>query len=163
MARFWFNSEAIKKLMSDGARVALMRAGAFVRRTAVFSIRSSRKGESAKPGRPPKSHVGSLRNLIVFEWDSDERQVVIGPKLLKRTRDGNTVPHLLEFSGTTTIIGRRKGEKKRGPMRARYRAFPFMAPALAKNLPKIVKMFAGALIGPAAENVSIGPGGTSGS
>jgi hypothetical protein len=81
------------------------------------------------------------------------------------------VPHLLEFSGKMPsrawqrrrLAKTLKTTKEKIRRNWQYRAFPFMAPALKKNLPKIVKMFEGALIGPAAENVSIGPGGTSGS
>ena len=175
MSRYWFNSEALKKLMSENARAALMRAGAFVRRTAMGLIRTAKKGESAKPGRPPKAHKGTLRDLIVYEWDSELRQVVIGPRLVKPLLDGGTVPNVLEFGGTERPRRRKRANLRIALGRQRvarvwkYRGNPFMAPALEKNIAKVVKMFDKALIGPGADVASMpvalgpSPGGTIGS
>lgn len=104
--------------------------GAFVRRRAKSSIRKRKK--PAPPGQPPSSHVGLLKDLIYFSYDSSHKSVVIGPTLSNRPTGA---PENLEYGGDTeleesvwkTRHGHRVQEKK--TRRATIKARPFMGPA----------------------------------
>jgi hypothetical protein len=72
-----FDDDRIRKLLDREERRNLLRAGAFVRTTMRRLIRK-RKRPSA-PGQPPSSHVGTLRRLIFFAFDTASRSVVVGP------------------------------------------------------------------------------------
>lgn len=119
------------------ARVRVLgKFGSFIRRTAK-GLLSTKGKKPAKPGRPPKSHVGLLKDLLFFAYDDQSESVVIGPQLLNGSRKasrrgGVTIPNLLEEGGATTT--------DRGKP-AFYRKFPYMAPALAKERPKFADMF----------------------
>lgn len=123
----------IKKLFLDrpaviravgAARVrALTRIGGRVRTVARRSIR--RRRAVSRPGSPPSSHVGTLRDNIFFSYDTASKSVVVGPALTATARraqplGGSTVPSLLEVGG----------EAKRGTRGLLYRPRPYMGPAL---------------------------------
>ena len=128
----FFDTAKVKKAVSRGTRKVLSKFGAFVRTAARHSIRK-RKAVS-EPGQPPSSHVGLLRKLILFGYDRTRRSVVIGPMPLHR---GSDAPQLLEYGG------RARRRDRRGRRRiARYRARPFMGPALAAERPKLPAMWA---------------------
>ena len=130
--QMFFDGKAVAKAVDKAARRVLSRFGAFVRTGARHSIRK-RKAVSA-PGSPPSSHVGLLRKLILFGYDRTRRSVVIGPMPLHR---GSDAPQLLEYGG------RARRRDRRGRRRiARYRARPFMGPALAREQPKLPAMWA---------------------
>ena len=103
------------------------RFGAFVRQRSRTSIRQRKKPSPA--GSPPSSHVGTLRNLILFGIDAGAAggpSVVVGPVLFRPTGD---VPRTLEEGG---VVARRLDPKRLppGPKKlCRYPARPFMAPA----------------------------------
>ena len=118
-----FDSRLIIRRAERANRSVLMRAGAFVRRRARSSMRK-RKTISA-PGKPPSSHTGRLRGLILFGYDRQGESVVIGPRA---TGDRDQAGETLEHGKTVT---RRQRRRRR---RMRYRARPFMGPALEKEI-----------------------------
>ena len=131
--RLSFDGNRIISRAERAARSVLMRAGAFIRRRARSSLRKRKR--ISLPGRPPSSHTGRLRGLILFGVDRRGETVVIGPRG-KGDRDqaGETLEH-----GKTV---RAKNRRKRRRQRMRYRARPFMGPALkaevdSGKLPKL--------------------------
>ncbi len=124
----------------DGAkRKALSRSGAFIRQSAKTSIRK-RKG-SAPPGKPPHSHEGSLRRLILFGYDRSTDSVVVGPVGFRMS----TAPNVLEFGGRTVITRRVRGRLVR--QRVKIAERPYMGPALEKEKPKLPKAWANSVRG----------------
>lgn len=130
----FFDRPRVLRKVKDGTKASLSKLGAFVRRTAKGLIRSGKR--SAKPGSPPKSHLGILKDLIFFGYDERRESVVVGPQLFKgkAQRANPTVPNLLEFGGETV--------NWRGHA-AVYHAFPFMHPAMEKESPKFPDVFSG--------------------
>ena len=118
----FFRPEVIQRSKDRALMSRLSRFGAFVRQRARHSIRK-RKAISA-PGSPPSSHVGTLRDLILFAFDAIRRSVVIGPVLF---RAGSEAANLLEEGDTAT----RKGKT------LTYRARPYMGPAFREELAKL--------------------------
>ena len=118
----FFDRGSVLRAADRAALRVLSRFGAFVRRRARTSIRK-RKAISL-PGSPPSSHVGTLRELILFAFDAIRRSVVIGPVLF---RAGSEAANLLEEGGTAT----RKGKT------LTYRARPYMGPAFREELAKL--------------------------
>lgn len=131
----FFDRPRVMKKVKDGTASVLAKAGAHIMTRAKRSIRP-RKG-SAKPGNPPFSHEGNLRDLIFFGYEKKTDSVVVGPKLSK---GGNpTIPQALEFGGTLTHWRTKKA--------TRYHAFPYMAPALTAEVPNFPELFSGAIRG----------------
>ena len=89
----------------------------------------------SQPGAPPYSHLGTLKNLIFFAYDSaGGGSVVVGPVPF----GGKAVaPKALEYGGPSS---KRERHKLR---RTLVRARPYMAPALAKVLPQFAPLFKG--------------------
>lgn len=136
----FFDKSAVIDKLSAAKRASLSKAGAFVRRTAKGLIRSGKKPQKT-PGKPPKSHLGLLKELIFFAYDFAKESVVIGPTLSnsgrRRVRRGRaSPPELLEFGGQSVTD---KGKP------ATYRKFPYMAPALEKEKDKFADLFAGSV------------------
>ncbi len=131
----FFDRPNVIKRIKDGTKSTMSKAGAFIRQRAKSSIRPRKR--IAKPGEPPSSHEGTLKRLIFFGYDSSTDSVVIGPKLSKGGKP--TIPHLLEFGGST--------KSWRNGKTAKYRAFPFMAPALEAEQQKFAGLFDGAVKG----------------
>lgn len=85
----------------------------------------------SKPGEPPRSVFGLLREHIYFVYDPNRRSVVIGPAKLNGT-DGEA-PHALEFGGTVTSSRRN---------RAVYIApRPYMRPALNSVIDEFPELY----------------------
>ena len=106
----------------------LNRIGAFLRRTAMWSMRK-RKAASA-PGTPPSVHEGGLKRLQRFVVDERELSLYSGPILYKRG-----IASILEHGGETTItVGKNKGQTMTVEPR------PTMRLAQQKNLPQIAKI-----------------------
>lgn len=133
----FFDRAAITKSLAREERRILSKFGAYVRTRARTSIRK-RKGTS-RPGQPPFSHEGSLRNGIFFAYDAEAHSVVIGPVKLNR---GGSAPRLLEHGGTAT-----NRDRKGKPRLASYEPRPFMRPAMDAEVPKFAALFRGALKG----------------
>lgn len=125
----FFDSPKVKRAVDRALRRTLSRFGAFVRTRSRTSIRKSKK--ISAPGSPPRSHVGLLRNLILFGYEPATKSVVIGPALLRKL-PGKTIPETLEYGGR--LIMRGKGPAKYG----NYIARPYMRPARDAELPKFL-------------------------
>lgn len=123
----------VQRAVDKGRLRALSKGGAFVRQAARTSIRK-RKG-SAPPGKPPHSHEGSLRRLILFGYDRSTDSVVVGPVGFNKS----TAPNVLEFGGRTVITRRVRGRLVR--QRVKIAARPFMLPALEREAPKLPGAF----------------------
>lgn len=78
----------------------------------------------SRPGKPPLSHTGLLKDNILYGYDP-KRSVVIGP--VKLNAKGEDVPRVLEYGGQTTVVQKKK--KKRVKIKAR----PYMQPAFEKG------------------------------
>lgn len=123
---FFDRERVIEQIGRENAK-RLGRAGAFIRRTARSSLRR-RKGSST-PGNPPSVHSrdrsATLKNIL---FGLDGESVLIGPVGLSsrrlRNSSAQTVPELIEKGGTAMVKGKR----------GRYSAFPFMEPALNKEV-----------------------------
>jgi hypothetical protein len=124
MKKMFFDRATVKNKMDMRTRKVLSKFGAYVRQTSRRSIKK-RKGTS-KPGRPPFSHVGTLKRFIFFGYDSERRSVVIGPTLVPGKR--GTAPSSLEYGGKSNASWG-------GTTKIRPR--PYMNPAFEKNF-KIV-------------------------
>lgn len=125
----FFDRSLVLRATDQATQDTLSKFGAYVRQRARSSIRKRRK--VSEPGKPPSSHVGTLKNLIFFSYDFGRRSVVIGP-----TQSGRgEAPRLLEEGGTAT---RQRGGKS---VTARYRARPYMGPAFAAELPRAPKLW----------------------
>lgn len=131
----FFDRGIVLKKVDSATRRVLSKFGAFVRTTARHSIRK-RKGASS-PGSPPNSHVGLLKKLIYFGYDTGKRSVVIGPTPLRGTAEA---PPLLEYGGRTTIKDR-KGRRAR----ANYKARPYMGPAFEQEKKKLPSLWANSI------------------
>ena len=122
-AEIFFDGNRIIRPVERANRSALMRAGAFIRRRARSSMRKRKK--ISEPGKPPSSHTGRLKGLILFGYSATTETVIVGPR---RTGDRDQAGETLEFGRTVT---RRRGRRRR---RMRYRVRPFMGPALEKEI-----------------------------
>jgi len=112
---------------------ALSKFGAYVRQTSRRSIR--KRKASSRPGQPPSSHTGILKQFIFFGYDSNRRSVVIGP--VNTSRKASNIPATLEYGGTVKIShGAAKGKT------ATIEARPYMGPAFDEELSKVSKLWA---------------------
>jgi hypothetical protein len=132
--KFFFDRDHVANAVDRGKRKALAKLGAFIRRRARSSIRKRRA--ISQPGKPPSSHEGSLRKLILFAYDAPRDSVVVGPTTFKK----GEAPALLEYGGTATRPG-----KDGQPVQAVYRPRPYMRPAFEAELPKAPQMFKDAI------------------
>lgn len=125
----FFDRHVVIAAVDKAKRKVLSRAGAFIRTAARTSIR--RRRGSAPPGKPPHSHEGSLRKLILFGYDRQSDSVVVGPVGFRNSE----APAALERGGVTTVY-RRKNGRLVGE-RVRIEARPYMGPALDRERPKL--------------------------
>jgi hypothetical protein len=116
----FFDRPAVQNATDRATNRNLSRFGAFVRTRSRSSIRK-RKAIS-EPGKPPSSHVGTLKKFIFFSFEPTTKSVVIGPT---RTSAGGEAPALLEYGGTARFTPPRQHR----PVTARFRPRPFMTPA----------------------------------
>jgi len=145
IGKFFLDRAAVAEKVNAGRLKLFGRWGGSVRLTAQRSMRpGGKKGKSAEPGKPPRTHEGSLRRLVVYAFDPNTRSVVAGPMKFKRGR----VPELLEYGGTAVkelvqLSGGRlvskgnpllKGDPGGRPVVRRpaaYKGNPYMGPAAA--------------------------------
>lgn len=125
----FFDRAVVTRSVDRARRRTLSKVGAFVRTAARTSIRK-RKG-SAPAGKPPYSHEGSLRRLILFGYDRSSDSVIVGPVGFRNS----VAPSALEHGGSTVVKSRRRGQRK--SMRVKIAARPYMAPALERESPKL--------------------------
>jgi hypothetical protein len=120
----FFDRVAVTRAVAPAKIRVLSKIGAFIRKSAQTSMRY-RKRASA-PGQPPSAHKefgALLRRLLFFGYDRSTDSVVVGPVATKRAE----APNLNEFGGKARRFGRM----------VTYPARPFMAPALAREEPKL--------------------------
>lgn len=153
-ARAFFDSEGVMRRLSAGERRLFVRYGGAVRTIARRSMRpGGKKGVSAKPGEPPRTHEGSLRRLLFFAYEPESHSVVVGPAKFKSKAGGaggKTVPEILEYGGTAVrqvvklsgglVVSRdsplgRKSRSQAVGVVARYAGNAYMVPAAAKAGP----------------------------
>lgn len=153
----FFTSEAVMKALTEGQRRVLSKFGAYVRTRAKSSIRpaviENRKeirqakktgGKQPRPryrpsavGEPPRSRRGDLKRFILFGYDVEERNVVIGPTLVGG-RPSKT-PGRLERGG--------QFRHKRSGKMVRVAKRPFMRPAFEIEMKaRMPAMFADSLV-----------------
>jgi len=148
----FFDAPKVIRAVTKTEHRVLSRFGAIVRRRARSSIRK-RKANS-KPGEPPSSHTGFLKQGIMFGFDTARRSVVVGPR---RFRGG--IADVLEYGGGSRLMdeveiinegggrdskGRFLKETKRRTgrkVRRRIAARPFMGPAFQDALPELPAMW----------------------
>jgi hypothetical protein len=133
--KIFFDPVEVMRKAGQANKISLSRIGSYVRQVAKNSIKDVRKvakkeggsifGRVSPPGSPPYSHVGLLKQGILFVYDADRKSVVVGPTLLRDRPKYRDALEMLEYGGTTT----RKGKP------ARYRARPFMGPAMENSAP----------------------------
>lgn len=133
----FFDKQAVLTPAAKAKRRALTKFGAYVRRVSRNSIRKvGKKGAAAKPGQPPKSRTGLLKQHIYFVYDKANDSVIIGPAALSGRRDqSRPATEVLEVGGTVT----RDGEAYV------FAKHPYMKPAYEKTLPKAAAMFKGSM------------------
>jgi hypothetical protein len=104
----FFDRQAVIDAIGRANVKVLSRAGAFIQRRAKSSIRKRRR--VSRPGEPPSSHVGTLRNLIYFGFDTRQRSVVVGPTPVGTV---GVVPPTLEYGGPTTVKKNLRRQRRR--------------------------------------------------
>lgn len=112
----FFDRAKVLAALDEAGRVALLRAGSWVRKVAQQSMRY-RKSASA-PGQPPSARKGAdgslLRRHLYFAWDDTAKDVVVGPVRL----GSSSVPRLHEFGGTLQGVRRKpRSVGEGGPIR----------------------------------------------
>ena len=133
--RTFFDRAGVIAAVSVAERSALSRFGAYVRQRARTSIKP-RTGTSA-PGAPPFSHVGLLRQFILFAYEPQRGSVVIGA--VKLNAKSGDAPRLLEHGGTAQRL--RHGKL----VRCDYRPRPFMQPAFDRELSRLPPLWRDAI------------------
>ena len=133
----FFDSQKVMNATDRATRRVLSKFGAFVRRGAKSSI--GKRKRVSDPGQPPSSHTGLLKKLILFGYDASRQSVVIGPMKLSG-RENKDAPEVAEYGGTAKRIFTIR--KKRTVKNVKYKARPFMRPALEREEPKLPAMWA---------------------
>lgn len=87
----FFDRGAVLDAMDKATRRAMMRTGGYTRKVARNSMR--KKKGPAPPGSPPNVHVGHIKNLLYFAYDTQTKSLVVGPVGFKNS----PVPRILEF------------------------------------------------------------------
>ncbi|CAN5409979.1 hypothetical protein BH11PLA2_BH11PLA2_34590 [soil metagenome] len=125
---------AISYAVKQAAAQVLTQFGALVAERAKASITDSKK--PSRPGEPPHSHSGTLRNLIVSYYNPDACSVYVGPeKLSGKIGDA---PVVLELGGETQIRVRRPGSRKPGRIKTvTVAARPYIRPAFDAEIPSL--------------------------
>jgi hypothetical protein len=128
--RLFVDRDAVTNAVDKATLKVLAKFGAFTRTTAKQSIRKvGKKGKVSRPGQPPKSRTGLLKDFIYFGVEPESKNVVIGPvKLNKR----GYAAQALEEGGPSI-----NSDGKSITIRAR----PYMKPAFDKELLKAPEMW----------------------
>jgi hypothetical protein len=102
VTKMFFDRRAVIDAVGRANAAALVKAGAFIRRSAKGKIRYA-KGVS-KPGNPPHAHESKkhgkdspLRELIFFAYDNATGSLVVGPTPFQGPA---IAPRVLELGGT---------------------------------------------------------------
>jgi hypothetical protein len=144
--KLFFDRKAVKKAVDGGFAKAFTRFGFQVRQTARGKIRKPTKSTPvSKPGKPPRSHTGLLRDNIFFYYNHKLRNVTIGPVALN-AKGGAKTPGILEQGGNAVIRRRRRtwlpGRRNKNTRRVYIKPRPYMKPSFdyrLKKLPDLMK------------------------
>lgn len=98
------------------------------RRTLWREIRELQRRAHSRPGKPPKSITGLLRNNIYYVFDPLAESVVIGPTLLGKSSGAQQT---LEYGGQVQF----------GPRKVSILPRPYMGPAQQQVQPAVAEMF----------------------
>jgi hypothetical protein len=130
----FFDRRAVIRAVGKAKAAVLSKFGAFVRQAARSSIRpGGKKGKVSKPGEPPRSHVGWLREFIQFAWDWRKQSVVVGPARFAGAKSAGRAPGTLERGGPVLLTSRSRKRRLR-QQTVRMAPRPYMGPALRKNV-----------------------------
>lgn len=107
--QFWLNSKAILDKIDEDHRRAFLRFGAFIRTVARRSMRRTKNPQlKSDPGGPPYARRGQVRDLLLFAYDANRKELVVGPKLFQPPKPlmkaSTTVPNALEQGGTAVAL-----------------------------------------------------------
>lgn len=97
-----FNRRLVKQRTDSAGVDALYRAGAYLRTTARRKIKKSNK--ASRPGRPPHTREGQLRNAILFAVDEGKKIAWVGPS----ARLISDIAKYHEFGGVQVRKSKRK-------------------------------------------------------
>jgi hypothetical protein len=123
--KMFVDRDAVTSAVDKANLKVLAKFGAYTRTRSKSSIRKvGKKGKSSRPGQPPKSRTGLLKNFIYFGVDPQTQSVVIGPAKLNKP---GFAAQALEEGGRSI-----SSDGKSITIRAR----PFMKPAFDKEILK---------------------------
>jgi len=143
----FFDRQIVKDALDKQTRNVFGKFGAFVRKSAQWSMKKAPKDtfktktidgkkvsilqmRTSPPGSPPYVRTGLLKKFIFYSLDWTTKSVVVGPVLLRTKRlTTTTVPEVLEYGGMSTIYDplMRKAKKVRVAPR------PYMSPAFERG------------------------------
>ncbi len=133
--RTFFNNTKVLRLLDKRTHAALGRFGKYVRAVAKNSIkRVSKKGQPSKPGQPPKSRRGLLKNFIFYGFDLAKRSVVIGPQKIYGLK--GKAPNVLEYGGNV------RNKRNKHITSSKVSARPYMGPAFRKGKKHLSSLWA---------------------
>ena len=127
----FFDRRAVTDATDRATRRVFSRFGAYVRRAARSSIRKRKR--PAEAGKPPSSHTGLLKRLILFAYEPARCSVIIGP--VRLSRKIGSAPEALEHGGRSQVTSRRRGKRRMRSVRIAAR--PFMGPAFQRGEDKL--------------------------
>ena len=134
----------VTRPLDKAIRRQLYDFGSFVRQTARRSLRKRKK--SSEEGKPPSMHEGTIKRKLIYAVDELNKNVVIGPALWSRKaahiveHGGDFVVNLLPWwpvadpRERAAIRRRYLRNRYRVKRRIKYKARPFMRPALEKEI-----------------------------
>jgi hypothetical protein len=105
----FLDRQAVTKAIGRAAAKALGKAGAYIRQSARQSIRTAKT--ASRPGRPPHSHVGTLKRLLFFSFDPATNSVVVGPVGFDGRQAETNVPKALEFGANRRAVANRRSPR----------------------------------------------------
>jgi hypothetical protein len=142
--RAWsrFNGAKVRKATNRATFENLTHAAAAIRLTARRSIKKAPKArgrdaqgrfrgggktQPSPPGKPPHTRKGQIKRAILYSVERKAGRAFIGP----------TYEAMGMSASAHEFGGRFRGQ--------RYRARPFMGPALKENVPRLPRMWAGSV------------------
>ena len=132
---FFYNKKVLR-LLDKKTHSVFRRFGGYVRTVAKNSIKPvGKKGTPSKPGQPPKSRKGLLKNFIFYGFDLAKRSVIIGPQKIHGLK--GKAPNVLEYGGNA-----RNKSQKGHITNAKVSARPYMGPAFEKGKKKLSSLWA---------------------
>ena len=96
VSRFLDRKAIMDKVYKTNKR-NLAHAAALTRRVARQSMR--KRKEPSRPGQPPRTITGALKNSIIFGWDDEGRTIIVGPTKFSNSMAQST----LERGGEVVI------------------------------------------------------------